>query len=225
MKLHLNDKDYHFPDRLLVRQWIDLMAWEFDNPIHWPRIIAIVTGAPLNLLQQAPKDGLELAVAMVYGLMEARAEATFKDPTQLKFGEFVDLEIAFATGVERSLADITNILAPEIGYSDEALYVVEKYAEYRSSLLRQYANLFGTEDHEDSDEEVEIVPDPFAAQRAWYRIIVGLANEDVLKLDAVVEEPVIKILNFMALQKQKTLEENARILEQKRKYDLQANRR
>ena len=61
--------------------------------------------------------------------------------------------------------------------------------------------------------------------RSWYRVIVGLAKEDILNIDAVTNEPLKKALNFMALQKEKVLEEQQRQLQQKRQYDLQRTRR
>ena len=66
--------------------------------------------------------------------------------------------------------------------------------------------------------------DPMQAAHSWYKIIVGLANEDVLKLDEVTAQPLQKILNFMALQKQQALEEQERQRQQRLKYDLQRAR-
>ena len=61
--------------------------------------------------------------------------------------------------------------------------------------------------------------------RSWYKVIVGLAGEDILKIDEVTEQPLTKALNFMALQKEKVMEENERQLQKQRQYDLQRNRR
>jgi len=69
------------------------------------------------------------------------------------------------------------------------------------------------------------ITDKLATARSWYKIIVGLAQGDVLKLDEVTEQPLKKILNFMALQKEQQLEENQRKLKERRQYDLQRNRR
>jgi hypothetical protein len=60
--------------------------------------------------------------------------------------------------------------------------------------------------------------------RSWYKIIVGLANGDLLKIDEVTQQPLKKTLNFMSLQKEQQLEENQRKLKERRQYDLQRNR-
>ena len=55
--------------------------------------------------------------------------------------------------------------------------------------------------------------------------MVRLSNDNILNLDAVTEQGVIKTLNFMALQKQEIEQQNQKILNQNRKNDLQRNRR
>ena len=51
--------------------------------------------------------------------------------------------------------------------------------------------------------------------RSWYRVIVSLANNDLLNIDQVTDQPLKKVLNFMALQKEKALEEEQKQLVQK----------
>ena len=54
---------------------------------------------------------------------------------------------------------------------------------------------------------------------------MNIAKEDILNIDRVTEQPLKKALNFMALQKEKAVEENLRKQKLKREYDLQRNRR
>ena len=103
------------------------------------------------------------------------------------------------------------------------LSIIEKLSEWRTYIYKQYAKLFGLDGQSESDESEK--PEPMAIARGWYRIIVDLANNDVLKIDEVTEKPLKQILNFMALQKEKALEEQQRILKQQRQYDLQRNSR
>ena len=92
-------------------------------------------------------------------------------------------------------------------------------------MYRSYSVLFGLNEPKDVEEESDQTHDKLQVARTWYEILVTLANEDLLKIDAVAEQPYKKVLNFMARQKQKQLEENARKLQQRRQYDLQRNRR
>jgi hypothetical protein len=64
-----------------------------------------------------------------------------------------------------------------------------------------------------------------AIARGWYAVLVKLAGGDILKLEAVEDQPLKKALNMLAYQKQVEREERARELEIKRKYDLQRNSR
>ena len=69
------------------------------------------------------------------------------------------------------------------------------------------------------------VKDKMNVARSWYKVIVSIAGDNILNIDEVTEQPLKKVLNFMALQKEKVLEENQRQLQQKRQYDLQRTRR
>ena len=76
----------------------------------------------------------------------------------------------------------------------------------------------------DEEEDLENI-DPNKIAKGWYRIIADLADNDVLKMDAVTDEPLKKILNFMSLRKELQLEENFKQLQQKRKHDVSRNRK
>jgi len=68
------------------------------------------------------------------------------------------------------------------------------------------------------------VQDKMHVARSWYRVIVALAGDNLLKIDSVTEEPLKKALNFMAYQKERVLEAEEKQRQQRRKYDLQRNR-
>ena len=59
--------------------------------------------------------------------------------------------------------------------------------------------------------------DPLKIAKGWYKIIVSLANDNLLDIDRVTDEPLKKVLNFMALQKEKQIEANIEIMKQNRK--------
>ena len=103
------------------------------------------------------------------------------------------------------------------------MWALDRYAGYRTHTYRQYSRLFGLDELADPDEVLQ--KDRLATARSWYKIIVNLAQNDVLKMDAITKEPLKKILNFMALQKEHQLEENQRKLQERRQYDLQRNSR
>ena len=73
--------------------------------------------------------------------------------------------------------------------------------------------------------EGERLKDKMDVARSWYKVIVALAQDNILRIDEVTEQPLKKVLNFMALQKEKVMEENQKQLQQKRQHDLQRNHR
>ncbi len=223
MQLILNNKTYTIPARLTVDQWTELMKWDFTDVSHWARAVSIVTGAPYDVLKYAPQEALELGASLLVELINQRAETTMKPLDELKFGEWIDLDIYISMGVTTNLKKMIKILNSETEWADEALWIADKYIQWRSTVYRQYSNLFGLDEQVEDGEEPEI-QDPLHTARSWYAIIVDLADNNLLNLDAITEQPLVKTLNFMALRKQKQLEENMKILQQQKKYDLQRNR-
>lgn len=225
MEINLNDKKYTIPERLTIEQWQNLVKWDFQRPEHWPRILNIATGAPWDLLRKCETDPLELGVHIVISLMSEREQYGMKDPNEILFGEWIDLEIALQGGIDKNLSSIVNLLDSDTEWADEALWIIDTYIKWRTSLYKQYSNLFGLNERVDEDEEEDGVKDPRQLSRQWYRIICDLADYDLLKIDQIVAEPLIKTLNFMALRKQMQLEENEKIQQQQRNYDLQRTRK
>lgn len=225
MTLNIDDKTYTIPQQLTIGQWTECIQWDFELTQNWPRLISIITGAPLDKLQGAPKPALELGIRLISEIANQRQETSMRDVSHLKFGEWVDLEVYISRGINQHLQDMIQILAPDTQWVDEALWVIEKYIDWRNTLYKQYSNLFGLNDEvEELDDEEEETPDPNAIARSWYRIMVGLSNDNLLNLDKITEEGVIKTLNWMAYQKQAQLEANAIALNNKRKHDLQRTR-
>ena len=222
VKLQLDGKDYRFPKRLEIGLWSQLAQLDLGEPLMWPRALHLVTGAPLALLCQAPHKALELGMGFLLQLMGQRKVAEHKPFEELTFGQWVDLDIWLIWGADRHLADLLDILSPEIVYADEALWIIEKYSRWRLSVYRSYSALFGLNDPRD-DEGGD--PDKMAIARGWYAVMVRLAQGDILRLDPVAEQPLKKALNMLAYQKQVDAEEAARQQEITRKYDLQRNSR
>ncbi len=222
VKLKLDGVDYRFPKRLEIGLWSQLAQLDLGEPLMWPRALHLVTGAPLDLLCQAPHKALELGMGFLLQLMGQRKVAEHSPFEELTFGQWVDLDIWLIWGADRHLADLLGILSPEILYADEALWIIEKYSRWRLSVYRSYSALFGLNDPVD-DEGGEA--DKMGIARGWYAVMVRLAQGDILRLDPVAEQPLKKALNMLAYQKQVDAEEAARQQEITRKYDLQRNSR
>lgn len=225
--ININNKRYEIPERLTIEQYQKAMAFDWEDPKYYPMIVSQLTGAPIKMLKAAGEEPLTLAIALIVHQMNQRTKCKMKDLTEITFGEFVDLDVWISLGVDKHLQDMANILSPKAKWADEAMWAVDEFSKFRMFTFRQYQALFGVrdKDFEEAKEKLDLRPDPMQTARSWYKVIVSLAQEDLLKIDKVTEEPLKKALNFMALQKEKALEEQQKQLQQKRQYDLQRTRR
>jgi hypothetical protein len=223
IKININKKQYEIPERLTVAQYSKAIQFDWTDPKYYPMVVAQLTGAPISQLSRANEEAMTLAIAFIVKAMNDRQELKMMDLDSMTFGQFVDLDTYIVGGLEKHFTAIIDIIAPNAKHADEAMWAVDQYAAFRTYTYRQYSSLFGLDEPKYEDDDAP--KDRMATARAWYKIIVGLANGDVLKMDEVTEQPLKKILNFMALQKEQQLEENQRKLKERRQYDLQRNRR
>lgn len=227
IKMTIDNKQYVLSETLTIDQWQKAVNWDFEEPLQWPHIVHAVTDIPMHLLKDADRDSLELCVVFISAIMQQRKPAKMMNLNEMKFGEWVDLDIYSVYGVDKKMQEMMDILSPEAKTAAEALWVLDKYIEFKKFITRQYKELFGyVEDQEPIEIDGEPLPqDPMQSAKAWYKVIVNLAGDDVLKLDEVTMQPIKKIFNFMALQKEEALREQERQRQQKLKYDLQRTRR
>lgn len=214
VQLNVNEQSYQIPERLTLEQWKQVAKWSFEEPKHWPRIIGAVTGADWRQLELGKDDAVALAIAFIVQLMNHRKPYVVKDFNELTFGEFVDLDVWLTMGLDKHIDEITALLG-KTEWADEAMWLIDKYAQFRLHTYRSYRTLFGLDDKTEFDDTDENF-DPLKVARGWYRIIVQLANENLLDIDRVTDEPLKKVLNFMALQKEKQIEENLEQMKRQR---------
>ena len=225
--LNIDNQTYKFPDKLTVHQWQQVARYKLEDPTSWIRVLATLMDIHPNDLYNLSNKNLELAMGIVFTLLKDRKETAWKDPHTLTFGEWVDLDCWIAEGINNTLDKMLEILAPDVETSAEALYVIESYITWRTYIYRQYAELFGinVEDDEIVEEPVENGVGPKDIVNGWYSVIIGLASDNILNVEAVTEQPVISTLNFMAHQKQKQIAENFKKLKQQKEYELQRRRK
>ena len=224
IKININNTAYEIPERLTIEQYAKAIRFDWSDSKYYPSIMSELTGAPQEQLSRADEDITTLGMAFLVKAMNERVACDMLDLDQITFGQFVDLDVYLTMGVEQTFNKIVKILTPNAKWANEAMWAIDKLIEFRTYTYRQYATLFGLDETQDAVIE-DTQPDKFGQARAWYKVIVNLASNDLLKLDQVTEQPLMKVLNFMALQKEQQLEENQRKLQQKRQYDLQRTRR
>ena len=192
-----------------VDQWCELQRFDFENEEEWPAILECVTGVSSDIIRRAKKEPLELLVSVVIVTMNQREYIELPDFNAINFGEFVDLDCFVALGIEKNLSNMLGVLKADTVRASQALLIIENYVKWRTTIYRKYASLFGLRD-KDFERYSDNTPDdtdPLDVARGWYRIIVDLAGDDILKIDPVTEQPLEKTLTFLNLKKEKALKE------------------
>ena len=225
VKIKLGHRTYKMSKRMTIEQWKALQPLDFDNPVSWAKIMSIGFKQPVSKFINVHEDSNLLGAGLILNEVNKRRETQLVDFTQFSIGEFIDLDIYIVQGWEKNLDVIIEHLCPKpLKYIDEALWAIEQYSKFRTSIYRQYRVLFGI-DEQGVQEREEEEYNPNKVAKGWYSVLVDLADDDLLKLDPITEQPLKKALNFMALRKERIMAENAKQLQQKRQHDLQRNRR
>lgn len=226
IKMNINNEVYKLPEKLTVDQWKELIKWDMLEEANWPRLLNIVTDAPIDLLKEANREALELGIVFIASIMNVRERVKVKDFDQLKFGEFIDLDVYLTIGIEKTIDKILEILEVRVENAHQAQWLIDELIKWRTHLYQGYSALFGIGEYSEVAEDYQkTANEGMKSAKSWYRVLVDLANDDPLKVGPVTELGIREAFNFMALRKERALEERERQLKQKRQYDLQRNSR
>tara|TARA_R110000803_G_scaffold3662_1_gene12425 strand:+ start:260 stop:919 length:660 start_codon:yes stop_codon:yes gene_type:complete len=210
IKVRVGTVHMSMPERVTIDEWIKMMTWDFELPEHHPYIIHDLLGIDLEDLKNADQPSLDLFIGFIVACINKRTLKKQPDFNKLNFGEFVDLDSFLALGTEKHIKDMMKVLDYDTPWADEALMVLDKYIQWRSTIYKQYSQLFGLDGPELSDTAKEDF-DPKDTARGWYNVIVDLANDDILKMDLVTEEPLHKTLTFLQIKKEKAIKEQQQL--------------
>ena len=204
--VNINDKKWEIPTRVTIEEWKDLQQWEFTNQGHWPWIVSAISSFDAKEFDGADPDSMQLFIGFLIAACNKRTLKVQPDFNQLKFGQFVDLDCFLALGVEKNILQILGVLGVDTPWADEALAVIDQYLKWRATIYKQYAQLFGL-DNKDGLPNDDDMYDPKEVARGWYMVIMELADNNILKMDEVTEEPLQKTLTFLQIQKELKIKE------------------
>jgi hypothetical protein len=204
--VNINDKKWEIPTRVTIEEWKDLQQWEFTNQAHWPWIVSTISSFDAKEFDNADPDSMQLFIGFLIAACNKRTLKVQPDFNQLKFGQFVDLDCFLALGVEKNIAQILEILGVDTPWADEALAVIDQYLKWRATIYKQYSQLFGLNNKDGLPDDDEMY-DPKEVARGWYMVIMELANNNILNMDVVTEEPLQKTLTFLQIQKEIKIKE------------------
>ena len=204
--VNINDKKWEIPTRVTIEEWRDLQQWEFTNQAHWPWIVSTISSFDAREFDNADPDSMQLFIGFLIAACNKRTLKVQPDFNQLKFGQFVDLDCFLALGVEKNIAQILEILGVDTPWADEALAVIDQYLKWRATIYKQYSQLFGLNNKDGLPNDDEFY-DPKEVARGWYMVIMELADNNILRMDEVTEEPLQKTLTFLQIQKELKIKE------------------
>lgn len=219
--ININDIKYEITQTLTVTEWKSLMKYDFNDYTQWTAIVNELTGAPLEELDTMDYDQKRLTVVMIAHALTQRDPVPLPNFNQLEFGTWIDVEYYLAMGLEKSI----DLVIDRLGFTEtlgkRALYITEKYMEWRTSIYKQYASLFSYDDP-DLDNLVETNPQTATeVAKGWYNILVDLSQDNVLNMEPVTKLKIKEALNFMAVRKEKQLAEIARQKQKQRQLKQQ----
>jgi hypothetical protein len=163
---------------------------------------------------------------MIAHSITERKPIKLPDFNDIKFGAFIDMEYYLTMGLEKTINEALETLTVEATSAQEALYALENYVAWRTSLYKQYRELFSYDDP-DMDQVIADAGKQSAIEvaKAWYNVLVEMSNDNVLNINKVTELGVREALNFMAIRKEKQLAEARAAKQRQRQYDIQRNSR
>lgn len=227
--LQIGDKKYQLDQEWNVNTWLQLHKWNPEEQWQWPKMIEIASGAPAQLVAELDYDIQHEAILIVTGnMIPSWAQLQTKigsykllNIEDLTIGQFIDLEVALARGLEKNLDWLVSVLydCPKrdvLTWNYEwAFAALQTWFVHRKKLLEEYASLFEFEDQDERDQDLPKV-DP---AHNWYDMLMVLADEEFLNISQVVDRPVYEALNFLSWKKDQAKKAE---LEQKK---LQMSRR
>lgn len=175
-------------------------------------IINKSVGIPLSVLENcSPKDKHKI-INILSSIRLFDSELKTIDLKELTFGNFVDLDIYFFNNPLKYYKDILNILSPgwlEYEMKIHDLFkVFNNFLEYRLWLYKQYKNLFDWNEKTERDDVGQLKYTNITEIAGnWFDTICSLSNDDINKIDETTNQPLIKVLNFLARKKVKILEQ------------------
>jgi hypothetical protein len=224
IRININNKEYSLPEELDIETFTKIYKLGVDNDFNYEKIIGLVFNIDPRELEGANEESIQLIMGFIISILNNRYEAPIMDLEKMSFGEFVDLEVYLSFNYINHMSDMMKILSPYTKTGNKAMYVIEKWLEWRAHVYRQYKGLFDL-DQEPEEDIRPRVKNKFEVAKAWYKIIVDLSGDDILKMEAIENQPFKKVLNFMSYRKEQIKIQELEMKKRERQAQLNNRRR
>lgn len=225
IKIKVDNDTYDIPEVFDIDKFISIYKLDINEEINWNRIIKMaVEDLDSSIIENMERDMKFMIISFIITNMNKRIESKLNDFDKLSFGEFIDLEVYLSLGYINYLSDIMKILSPYTKTGNGAMWVLEKWLEWRNVVYRQYRGLFEVDKEVDEKDLKYIEKDKMLVARTWYGTLVELSGEDILKMEEIENLPFRRAFNFMAYKKDKRKEEELENKKRQRALELQKRR-
>jgi hypothetical protein len=150
-------------------------------------------------------------------LLEPPSEVKMEmiDLDSINFGKYVDLSYfeedtialtALMLGTYESIVEL-NKMKEEVLKSfpyEKILTASQYYYKWKMNLIKSYGTLFETDDEDEEDEEIE------KEETNLMDIVRGLAGDDILKVNPILELKVREVFNWLSYIKEKNDKEKSK---------------
>ncbi len=224
-------------------------------------ILNILSGMPIDICQEIDINSIsqiDFNAILAEGLESKQVNKTYEinnvvytlqDLNKIQLGRFVDAD-HFLTTPNSDTDRIRNVVALMLlppDYTLEEIYSLSEsldtfnildllavfnfFSNYRTSIIKEYSNLFISAP-DDDDDIVVLAPHQFNDEPeepeeeeeddgwGWQGIIFSLANKNINEVNAIEDKPLILVLNFLSYLKYDNDKELAAIKKQQGSTNL-----
>ncbi len=232
-ELNIGDEHYSIPDYYTLGQWSKMNQWDTKDPNDWVFLVADALGVKTpGLIMQLKEEDQEqfeflfsITLSALY-LEPGKFNNSVRDRKMLELenitlGTFVDLDILASENKKQDqlfskLFSMPLEEAKELPIQ-EALPALQMYTNWRRSVYRSYATLFGYKDYNQMDEGTPERKSNMTPAHAWYEAIMVLCAGSYRDIENVVNRPFRKAFNFLAWKNTKMVEQQKELNKMKQK--------
>lgn len=221
-KLNVKGQQFDIREDYTIEEWMNLQRWDPQIEENWARLLSEATGMSLDQAKEIPMETMQVAIGLLMvtlspdhsALKVSVEEHGLIDFDQITFGQWVDLEVLLSRDPRKTLDQMIAVLygAKETRHWQlkDTWPAIQKYLVFRKSVYNNYKALFEIDDIDAGTEE-----DLKDQSHAWYDMIMVLADEKFLNIDAVVDRPMVEAFNFLAWKKDQAIKMEQQLQKQK----------
>ena len=221
-KLNLKGREFDIREDYTLEEWMNLQRWDPQIEENWPRLLSEAVGMSIEEAKEIPMETLQVAIGLLMVTLSPDHSAlkvnvddhNLIDFDQITFGQWVDLEVLLSRDPRKTLAKMIAVLygAKETNHWQlrDTWPALQKYLVFRKAVYNNYRALFEIDDLDAGTQE-----EPTDQSHAWYDMIMLLADEKFLNIEAVVDRPMVEAFNFLAWKKDQAIKMEQQLQKQK----------